>query len=152
MSIKNFSRWVVIGLSCAFVSLAQAAVSISPVGTWTKVDPETKTPEALIQITENADHTVFGKVIKVYNPAKNKTICQDCPEDFKNKPIVGMEILWDLKQASDYTWNDGKLLSPKLGRVFSCNMTLGQDNQSLTIRVYTTTALLGKTQTWYRAA
>lgn len=154
MRVKSGLRFVVFWLSCAIFSLAYAAESVSPVGNWTKVDPVTKEPEAIIQIWEDQDHTVFGKVKTVFSPEKNKTLCEDCPEDFKNKPVVGMEVLWDLKQVSDYTWSDGKVLSPKLGKVFPCNMTMSQDSQTLTIRAYANTdlKLLGRTQTWYRAA
>lgn len=156
MSLKNVTRWLVflstLVMFSMITSVAQAATSVSPVGNWTKVNPDTKKPEAVIQISEDEDHTIFGKVITIYDPTKNKTVCEDCPEDFKNKPIVGMEVLWGLKQASDYTWTGGSLLSPRLGKVFSCNLTLSQDGQTLTVRVYTRSALLGKTQTWYRAA
>lgn len=155
MNIKNKARWIVLGLSLFLVSLARAedAPPVSPVGNWMKLDHETKEPEAIIQITEMADHVLQGKVIRIYDPAKNRTTCQDCPEDFKNKPIVGMEVLWGLKQESDYTWDEGQILSPKLGKVFPCNLTLSQDGQTLTIRVYGGLKhLLGKTQTWYRAS
>lgn len=155
MSVKNIARWVVLWVGFSIVSLvhAESESAITPVGDWTMLDPGTKEPQAIIRIWEDKDHVVFGKVIRIYNPEKNKTVCADCPEDFKNKPITGMEILWGLKQASDYTWNDGSILSPKRGKVFACNLTLSQDGQTLTVRVYAgATPILGKTQTWYRAA
>jgi uncharacterized protein (DUF2147 family) len=145
-------RWMIVGMLCLFTTFAHAAdVQVSPIGVWEKIDPETKQPAALIQITMSTDNTLVGKVTKVYNPAENKTHCTDCPDAFNNQPIVGMEVLWGLKQASDYTWNDGHILSPKKGKVFSCNLTLSQDNQTLTVRVYSISALLGHTETWYRA-
>lgn len=134
----------------ASVVHANTAPQVSPVGTWVKIDPDTKQPAALIQITLATDNTLVGKVLKVYNPALNKTTCTDCPDAFKNQPIVGMEVLWGLKEASDYTWNDGQVLSPKRGKVFNCNLTLSQDGQTLTLRVYSITAVLGHTETWYR--
>ncbi len=144
---------MLIGISLIFTSFAHADTpnQISPIGIWEKIDPETKQPAALIQISMATDNTLEGKVTKVFNPEQNKTTCTDCPESFKNQPIVGMEVLWGLKQASDYTWNDGHLLSPKRGKVFSCNLTLSQDGQTLTVRVYSVSALLGHTETWYRS-
>lgn len=144
--------WMIAGILCLFTTFAHAAdPQVSPIGVWEKIDPQTKQPTALIQITMGTDNTLVGKVTKVYNPEQNKTHCTDCPDEFNNQPIVGMEVLWGLKQASDYTWNDGQILSPKKGKVFSCNLTLSQDNQTLTVRVYSMSALLGHTETWYRA-
>jgi uncharacterized protein (DUF2147 family) len=145
---------LVLSITFLFASFAHAdntAPQVSPIGTWVKIDPETKQPGALIQITLSTDNTLVGKVLKVYNPELNKTTCTDCPDSFKNQPIVGMEVLWGLKEASDYTWNDGHVLSPKRGKVFNCNLTLSQDGQTLTLRVYSISAVLGHTETWYRA-
>lgn len=149
--VRNGLYWVVLLIGCLFAPLTHAAIEATPVGNWIKLDPITKEPGAIIQITESADDTLTGKVTKIFDPANNKTTCTDCPEAFKNKPIIGMEVLWGVKQASDYTWTEGHLLSPKRGKVFSCNVTLSHDGQTLTIRVYSMSALLGHTENWYRA-
>ncbi len=150
--VKKGIYWFVFLIGCLLSPLSYAAPeAITPMGTWIKLNPDTNEPGAEIQITQATDNTLEGKVTKVLDPAKNHTTCTDCPEEFKNRPIVGMEVLWGLKQASDYTWVDGHVLSPRLGKVFSCNATLSQDGQTLTIRLYSVSAILGHTETWYRA-
>lgn len=148
-----------VGLICAFMapSMAQAEEvnPVSPVGNWVILDPDTKEPMAVVQvkeqIVEGEPSVLSGHVITIYDKTKTRTTCEDCPEGFKNQPIIGMQVLWGLKQASEYTWIDGHLLSPKRGRVFSCNVTMTQDGQMLLLRAYTAGGVLGKTQTWYRA-
>jgi uncharacterized protein (DUF2147 family) len=147
--------WAFLSMSCLFANFARAdgntdAIKVSALGNWEKLNPATKQPVATIQITLSPDNTLVGKVIKVNDPEQNKTTCQDCPDSFKNQPIEGMEVLWGLKQASDYTWNNGHILTPKRGKIFSCNLTISEDGQTLTVRVYSVTAILGHTETWYR--
>ena len=153
----SFLCSIILGICCLFTSIAKAETSdatekpiVSPVGNWLKINHKTKQPGAVIEITETADHMLEGKVTKIYDPEQNKTTCTDCPESFKNQPIVGMQVLWGLKQASDYTWTDGHILSPKRGKVYACNLTVSQDGQTLTVRLYSVSALLGYTETWYR--
>lgn len=150
----------VMGLLCAsiapLVAQAEEVDPVSPVGNWVMLDPDTKEPMAVIQIKEQVtggeSTTLSGHVITIYDKTKTRTTCQDCPEGFKNQPIIGMQVLWGLKQASEYTWTDGHLLSPKRGRVFSCNVTMTQDGQMLLLRAYTAGGVLAKTRMWYRAS
>ena len=37
--------------------------------------------------------------------------CKECKGDRKDKPIIGMTILWGLKQDGD-EWNGGEILDP----------------------------------------
>lgn len=140
------------GIPVDNAEIAHVAASASPAGTWTQLNSETKQPEVLIKIEEKPDHTLAGKVIKVLDPSKATTRCESCPDDFNNKPIMGMQILWGLQKMSDYTWENGQILSPKRGKVYSCNATLSQDGQTLMVRIYSGAVFLGTTQTWYRAA
>lgn len=149
---KNIAQWIVLLVGFATVFVAQATTNLTPVGIWTAVDPMTKKSQMQIQISEDVNHVLLGKIIKVVDPRKNKTMCQSCPEDFKKQPLVGMEILWGLKKSSEYTWNEGRILIPNRGQVFECNMTMSQDGQILTMRIYLATKALIKTEMWYRAA
>lgn len=140
------------GIPVDNAEIAHVAASASPAGTWVQLNPETKQPEVLIKIEEKPDHSLSGKITKVLDQSKATTRCESCPDDFNNKPILGMQILWGLQKMSDYTWENGQILSPKRGKVFSCNATLSQDGQTLMIRIYSGAEFLGSTQTWYRSA
>ena len=116
------------------------------VGTWKTIDDEDGKVKSHVTI-ESVDGKLLGKVSKLIDPERE--ICTECKGDKKNQPIVGMEILWDLKADGENEWNGGKIMDPKNGKTYKCKMELVKDNK-LNVRGFVGFALLGRTQTWYR--
>jgi len=81
---------------------------------------------------------------------KNKDgICRTCEaKEFKNKNLIGVVILKDLKKDDD-EYNDGEITNPKDGKTYSCYIKLEKPNR-LKVRGYIGFSLLGKTQYWER--
>lgn len=121
----------------------------SPVGTWITIDDKTNKPRSEIRIWESQGK-LYGKVIKVFKQAGDTGICKKCPGAFKNKPIQGMTILWDLKSTGKNTWSGGEILDPKSGKIYRLKMNLSQNGQTLDVRGYIGISLLGRTQVWNR--
>jgi uncharacterized protein (DUF2147 family) len=90
---------------------------------------------------------IYGKVSKLINP--ESTICGKCAGIKKDQPIVGMEILWNLKKDSNSKWDGGEILDPKSGKVYKCKIQL-TDSNTLNVRGFIGFSLLGRTQIWYR--
>ena len=76
------------------------------------------------------------------------SICDQCPGDKKDKPVIGLEIMWDLKPYKDY-WSYGEILDPENGKTYKCSIWL-EDNDLLKVRGYIGFSALGRTQTWHR--
>jgi len=74
-------------------------------------------------------------------------VCGKCDGANKDKPVVGMNILWGLKKDGD-AWEGGKILDPKTGKVYSAKLKLAGDK--LEVRGFLGMALLGRTQTWVK--
>lgn len=116
-------------------------------GVWQNLDDEDGKPKSHLEIFEEKGEMKV-KVIKLLPGAKSKT-CTECTGALKNKPIEGMYLVNGMKKVSDKEYDDGEILNPKNGKVYSCNMTLVDDN-TIKVRGYIGFSLIGKTQYWYR--
>jgi uncharacterized protein (DUF2147 family) len=128
---------------------AAYADNASPVGAWRTIDDATHQPKAIVRIVQR-DGTLFGIVEKslVEKPA-HKT-CDDCADDRKGKPILGMEIIRGLKPDGDH-WGGGTILDPETGKVYDCKVTLQDGGAKLSVRGFMGMALFGRSQVWERA-
>jgi len=139
--------WLLAGALCASWP-AQAADASSPVGEWRTIDDSTGTPRALVKIFEQ-NGALYGVVEKslVQNPPHRT--CDDCTDDRRGKPIVGMDIIRGLHADGDH-WDGGTILDPENGKVYRCTLTLRDGGQHLAVRGYIGISLFGRTQVWER--
>lgn len=132
------------GLS--FAALAQD----TPVGKWRTIDDKTGKVKSVVEITETANGTLQGKVLHVLDSDKGPNpVCDACKGANHNKPIEGMVIAWGLRHEGN-SWDDGQIMDPKNGKVYSAKMTLVDGGKKLEVRGYLGFSLLGRTQTWVR--
>jgi len=137
------------GLLFAGTIVAHAQTS-TPVGIWQTVDDHTGQPKALVQIVEDSDGTLSGKVVKGLGandrPARRCTACTDARKD---QPIVGMTIIDGMKKTAD-GWDGGHILDPENGKTYRCKMHVEDGGRKLVVRGYIGVPLLGRSQTWNR--
>ena len=126
------------------VGLARADEAI--VGTWKTIDDETRQPKALVQITDNGGE-YQGRIVKLFHNPDAR--CAQCDGDRKAKPLQGMPILWGLKKSGD-SYEGGKILDPKKGKIYSSKAKLQDGGKKLEVRGFLGVSLLGRTQTWER--
>ena len=131
-----------------FLFISWAGISQSAIGTWKTIDDEDGTVKSHVSIYEE-DGKLYGKVLKLINP--ERTICAECKGDKKDKPIEGMQIMWDLKPDKSKKWKGGKIMDPKNGKEYKCKIEL-EDEDTLKVRGFIGFSLIGRTQTWYRVA
>ena len=129
-----------------------AFAQATPAGLWKTVDDNTKKEKSLVRIVEtNGVYT--GTVEKVIDPdAPKDAVCKDCTDDRKDKPVVGMTIIRNMKQSAGdkAVWEGGDILDPNNGKVYSAKLKLVEGGKKLDVRGYIGTPLLGRTQTWQR--
>lgn len=122
----------------------------SPVGKWHTIDDKTGKVKSVVEITESPNGTLQGKVLQVLDSDKGPhPLCDACKGANHNKPIEGMVIAWGLRREGD-SWDDGKIMDPKNGKVYSAKMTPIEGGRKLEVRGYLGFSLLGRTQTWVR--
>jgi uncharacterized protein (DUF2147 family) len=127
--------------------LAQA----TPAGLWKTIDDDGKTEKSLVRITESGG-MVSGKIEKIFDPAKQNEVCDKCSDERKDKPVLGMTILRNLKQNADDKglWEGGDVLDPNNGKVYKARLKPIDGGKKMELRGYIGMPLLGRTQTWVR--
>ena len=135
-----------------FLTLLPTALwAASPVvGKWKTIDDETGKPRSVVEITQDGD--IFkGHVSEIINPDKPNPTCEKCSGDKKDKPIVGLEIIWDMKETKkDAEWSKGQILDPKNGKSYNCILKIKEDGQKLEVRGFVGLSLFGRSQTWLK--
>ena len=142
-----------IGLVAALLWLTYttAWAQATPTGLWRTIDDETGKERSLIRITD-AGGQWQGVVEKIFpQPGDNPDhLCDKCEGELKNKPVVGMRILWALKKKSDVKYDGGSILDPNNGKTYRCKLTVLEQGRKLEVRGYIGVSLLGRSQIWIR--
>jgi len=126
-----------------------ALAQMSPVGLWRSIDDKTGEAKAEIRITENAG-VVSGRIDKrLGKDAKPDDVCDECSDDRKGKPILGLEIIRGARKADGRdVWEGGKILDPENGRNYTLRLTPIEGGKRLEVRG--SVLGIGRTQTWVR--
>lgn len=141
-------------VAAALLSLAGTvhAVGTEPTaaGLWQSVDDDTHQPTGWFLIRDN--NGIFdGTIVRMFlKPGENpNAVCDQCTDDRHNKPWLGLDIIRGMKR-NGMNYTDGTILDPRNGRVYSAQMTLTPDGQTLVVRGYLGISLLGQNQYWTR--
>lgn len=137
-----------------FVIAANAIADKAPIGVWRTIDDVTGKPRAIVQISETGDKTLVGRILKLYpQPGQvQKEICTACEGKRHNQRLVGLTVMEHLKRNKDKAdeWNEGEILDPKTGKVYTCNLRVVDNGQKLNVRGFIGLPLFGRTQTWVK--
>ena len=126
-----------------------AFAQMTPVGAWQTIDDKTSEVKSQIRITESGG-VVSGRIEKLLRKdAKQDAVCDECSDDRKGKPMVGLEIIRGAKKVEGKdVWEDGKILDPENGKNYTLRLTPIEGGKKLEVRG--SFGPFGRTQTWVR--
>ncbi len=124
---------------------AHAVDPASPVGKWRTIDDQSGKPKSIVHITDDKG-ILTGKIVELLEGANEKT-CSKCEGNLKDKPLVGMKILWDLKKQGD-EWTEGKIFNPADGGTYNSKAKLADGGK--TLEVTGKWLFFSKQQQWQR--
>lgn len=131
-------------LAIMLLSITVAGQTI--IGQWETYDDKTKEKKAVIEIYKT-NNLYFAKIVESFVGDKND-ICETCKGTKKDKPIIGLVIIKNIKKNGD-EFNGGDILDPENGETYKCYLKLINTNK-LKVRGFLGFSLFGRTQYWHR--
>lgn len=129
-----------------FSVLIMSAQSV--LGVWKTIDDNSGDPKSMVEIYEDTEGKVHGKILKIFNPEKKGLLCTECTGEDKDTLVEGMVFIRDLEKDGD-EFNGGIIINPENGTVYKCYIKLLSPDE-LKIRGYVGVPIIGRTQHWLR--
>jgi uncharacterized protein (DUF2147 family) len=131
------------------LNLAPASLPASPVGRWKTVDDSTGKVKSIVAIREE-NGKLYGTIEELFDPPVPHPTCYLCTGDLKDRPLVGLQILWDFV-PDGVQWSGGQVLDPETGKIYRASIALEDGGKKLRLHGYFLVTLLGRTEHWLRA-
>ena len=127
-----------------------AAANENPVGRWRTIDDKSGKEKSLVRVTESNGQLQITVEKLFREPGEDPNpLCDKCPGEKKNKPVIGMQIGNGLKKDGD-VWSGGEILDPQNGKTYKCKVWLEDKGKKLNVRGFIGVSVLGRTQVWVR--
>jgi uncharacterized protein (DUF2147 family) len=152
--MKHHSHLAWIAALCLLLGPMTALAQDSPVGHWKTIDDETGEARSIVEIYEK-DGELYGDIVEILKAREDAPrneegviICEACDGDRHDKPVEGLNIIWEMEKDGDQ-WAGGRILDPENGKEYKAKMWLEDGN--LMVRGFIGFSLIGRTQEWLPA-
>ena len=126
---------IFITIALMFMSIAALFAQEQFLGKWTTIDDKTKEPAGIVEIYQDADGLIYGKLIGTYG---------------EDKSSVGTMIVRGMKY-DDGKLVGGKVFDPESEKLYYCTIKYDAAKQELNLRgSLDKKGILGRTQTWLK--
>lgn len=135
---------LIVGLFVSIMSFSQTCS-----GKWMTIDDETGKKKSIVELYK-VDGKLYGKITYLYprEGREENPKCTKCTDDRKNKPLIGLQIVRNLKWDGE-EWYGGTIVDPENGKIYTVKIWLNPDNPNkLNVRGYI--GPFFRTQEWIR--
>jgi len=147
--MKKFYLSAVIVAVIALPSLMVRAQTLTPaqqasVGTW-------DLGEGGVLETYVQNGKLYGKVLHTRKDLDNNGVCKKCDGTNKNKPYVGMVIIYNFApEGATEVWGGGRFIDQATGLIAQGKIKAENNGAILNVRGYFGNPILGQTVIWKR--
>ena len=127
---------------CPFLAFSQVS---NIVGSWKTIDDKTGDAKSIVRIYKETDGKYYGKIEQLFQNPDNK--CVNCKGELKDKPILGMVIITEMKEKGDKL-DGGYILDPANGEKYNATISLDKDGRLKLRGSLDKMGLLGRNQYW----
>ncbi len=124
------------------------AAGPTPAGRWRTFDDKTHKPRSVVAIYEK-EGRFFGRVESSVDPKERTERCDQCHDERRNQPVIGLVILRRMEKRGD-EYTGGDILDPETGSVYRCKLKLLEGGAKLQVRGFLGISLFGRSQVWVR--
>jgi uncharacterized protein (DUF2147 family) len=129
-------------LFCSFSAFSQVS---SIVGNWKTIDDKTGEAKSVVRIYKADNGKYYGKIEKIFEDPTAR--CVNCKDENKDKPVLGMVIITDMKEKGDKL-DGGYILDPANGEKYYVTISY-EKNGKLKLRgSLDKLGVLGRNQFW----
>jgi len=124
------------------------ALAADAAGRWRTIDDETGEAKSIVEIERSADGVYSGRIIELFNPSRPNPTCDKCSDDRKDQPVIGLEIIRNMRASGAEAYAGGTILKPDEGKVYKSKMKLVESGAKL--EVSGCVLFICRSQTWER--
>jgi len=151
--MRNASTSAVVSMLFGLLAVASAAAA-DPSGNWLTKDGEAKVAIARCTGTGAAPGTLCGAIVALKEPndpatGRPKTDHNNPDSARRGQPMIGVQIVFDLKPSGTADKWNGQVYNPEDGKTYSGSLTLTGPN-TLDLAGCVLGGLFCKSQTWTR--
>lgn len=122
-------------LAAVLMGIVALSAQSQFLGKWTTIDDKTKEPAGIVEIYQDADGLIYGKLVGTYG---------------EDKSGIGTMIVRGMKYE-DGKLVGGKVFDPESGKLYFCTIKYDEAKQELNLRgSLDKKGLLGRSQTWLK--
>lgn len=116
------------------------------VGIWKTIDEKNGKEKSLVEITSNSG-VYNGKIYKVLTGEK---VCSTCEGKYKNKSLLGVMVIKNVKKEDSKTYSGGTITDPKDDKEYKVTLTENGDKMVVKGYIGWGSFSIGRKQIWHR--
>jgi len=113
---------------------AWSTLPASPVGEWKTIDDKTGKVKSIVAIREDKGK-LYGTIQTLFDPPTSHPTCYLCSGALKDRPLVGLQILWGFARNGE-EWTGGEVLDPESGKIYHATLALEEGGAKLRLHGY----------------